>query len=145
MVTQLAAAQIAPTGCPLPLSEDCNVANCWACHYALERVVDWGNAHLQGPWGPVAKRSIRNFLRERPDAWNIIRRGLARQAPQPSQVARSALEPAAALDMTCAICMEGCDDAHFVLSCRHAYHLACLVDLLRHDRRCPVCRGPVDF
>ena len=114
---------------------------CWACYYTLERVVDWGNAHLHGPWGPVAKRSIRSFMYEHPEAWNVVRRGLNR----PAQAAQSSLEPAVALDMTCAICMEACDDAYFVLGCRHAYHLTCLVDLLRHDRRCPVCPGPVDF
>ena len=123
------------------------MVGCWSCYYMLEHVVDYGNAHLQGPWGAVAKRSIRHFFYEHLAA---VRRGLMnRQAPPPSQAqsapSQSALEPAVALNTTCAICMEACGDAYFVLGCRHAYHLTCLVDLLRHDRRCPVCRGPVDF
>lgn len=43
----------------------------------------------------------------------------------------------------CSICLEhlDCKPAHTLVECNHVFHASCLIDSLRVDERCPLCRG----
>mmetsp|Transcript_55323 Transcript_55323/g.130603 ORF Transcript_55323/g.130603 Transcript_55323/m.130603 type:complete len:115 (+) Transcript_55323:74-418(+) len=47
------------------------------------------------------------------------------------------------LDLDCSICLDLMHNAH-VLDCGHTFCEDCIVDWMRRQRTCPVCRTPID-